>query len=115
MEEQKNKSKKVEMHPNAGDSNQDNQLKLTYEQLKELADRLWSENRYLKQQLQQATEFANTISRLDYLLRIIEITHNNKNNSVSFAPEFAEQCIAEVQRIMTAPEKEQSSEEKKED
>lgn len=87
-----------------------NGQKLTYEQLKDAADKLWNENRYLKQELQRATEFANTINRLDYLFKVVEISHNNRNNSVSFAYEFVEKCLAEIQDVLTLPEQKEEKE-----
>ena len=87
-----------------------NGQKLTYEQLKEAADKLWNDNRYLRQELQKATEFINTINRLDYLFKVVEISHNNRNNSVSFADEFVERCIAEIQDGLTLPEQKEEKE-----
>lgn len=115
MEEQKNKVKEIKMQSVA--NNQDNAKneapKLSYEQLKQAADQLWNENRVLRQKLQQANDFINTVNRLDYLLKIIEISHNNRNNSVSFSSEFIELCIDEVQKGMTPPETDSSTVENK--
>ena len=64
-----------------------------------------------EQQLNQASKVRNTFSRLDYLFRVVECDHNNKSNSVSFASEFVEQCIREIQDIMTVPEEDNKGEE----
>ena len=87
-----------------------NGQKLTYEQLKEAADKLWNDNRYLRQEVQKASEFINTINRLDYLFKVVEISHNNRNNSVSFADEFVEKCITEIQDGLTLPEQKEEKE-----
>ena len=103
MEEQKNKTKEIKM-----DADKE---KLTYEQLNNACVQLSQENQYLKQQLNQASKVLNTFSRLDYLFRVVECDHNNKSNSVSFSVEFVEQCIKEIQEIMTVPEEEDKSKE----
>lgn len=115
MEEQKINGKEVKMQPVAGgkqDIKENPQEKLPYDKLKEVADSLWNENKYLKQQLQGASEALRSINRLDYLLRVVEIDHNNKINSVSFARDFVEKCINEIQKIMTPPVEEKKEEEK---
>lgn len=104
MEEQKNETKEIKM--NAGE-----QEKLTHEQLNNVCVQLSQENQYLKQQLTQASKVLNTFNRLDYLFRVVECEHSNKNNSVSFASEFVEQCIREIQDIMTVPEEDNKGEE----
>jgi hypothetical protein len=107
MEEQKINSKEVKMQPMAGgkqDTKENPQEKLPYDKLKEIADSLWNENRYLKQQLQGASESLRSINRLDYLLRVVEIAGNMKD--YSFDAEFVEGCLNEIQKIMTPPEEE---------
>ena len=108
MEEQKNQVKEVKMQPSKG--SQENVQKLSYDQLKDIADKLWNENRYLRQELQKATDFANTINRLDYLLKIVEIA--NHEGKYSFSSEFIINCISEVEKVMS-PSKEDPSEEEK--
>jgi hypothetical protein len=109
MEEQKNNSKEVKMQPMAG-KKQDNikQPELTIEQLKELADKLFNENRWLKNQLQQAQEFANTISRLDYLFKVVEFA--NREGKFNFSPDFVETCFMEIEKVMTPLEEKQKTE-----
>ena len=106
MEEQKNKSKEVKMQPNAGSGEEQKAQKYTYEELTEIANNLFNENRYLKQQLRQADDAFKTFNRLEYLFRIVECDHNNRNNSISFSPEFVEGCVSEIQKLMTPPEEE---------
>ena len=115
MEEQKINSKEVKMQSNAGvkqDNQEETQEKLPYDKVKEIADSLWNENRYLKQQLQNASQTLSSINRLNYLLKVVEISHNNRNNSVSFTTDFIEKCIDEIQKIMTLPVEEKKEEEK---
>lgn len=113
MEEQKNKE--VKMQPKMGaDEKNDGQQKYSYEELLKIADNLFNENRYLKQQANQMNQALMSFNRLDYLLRIVEINHNNRNNSVSFASDFVEKCIDEIQKAMTLPEDNQVPEEGKE-
>ena len=96
MEEQK--SKEVKMNPENG------QQKLTYDQLKEVADKLWNDNRYLRQELQKATEFANTINRLDYLFKVVEFANNG--DKYNFSSEFTAKCYDEIEKVLALPEQE---------
>ena len=99
MEEQKKENKVVD-----------------YKKLNEIAVQLSKENAYLKQRLQGCTEALNAVSRLDYLLRIVEVDRNSRHFQASFDREFVESCIEEIQQAMILPEqKEQSSEESKEE
>ena len=113
MEEQKSNSKEIKMQPMAG-SKQDNQEKaqekLPYDKLKEIADSLWNENRYLKQQLQGASETLRSINRLDYLFKVAEFA--NREGKFNFSPDFVESCFAEIEKIMTIPEEEAKKKEK---
>lgn len=110
MEEQK--VKEIKMQPNIGKqgNTQNGQQKLSYDQLKDMADKLWNEVRYLRQQNQQLSSFANTINRLDYLFKIVEIA--NHDGKFAFDSDFVVDCILEIQKVMTPPE-ENSEEEKK--
>jgi hypothetical protein len=114
MEEQKLNSKEIKMQPMAG-SKQDNQEeaqeKLPYDKLKEIADSLWNENRYLKQQLQNASQTLGSINRLDYLFRVAELTAN-ASAQWKFNNDFVDMCFAEIEKIMTIPEEETKKEEK---
>lgn len=82
--------------------------KLTEAQLKELANKLFNENRYLKQQLQQAIETINTFNRLNYLFKVIEVS--NSSGVYKFSSEFVQKCMDEVENIMTIPEEQQEEE-----
>lgn len=112
MEEQKNSSKTIKMQPT---SKQDSpkQPEFTKEQLRDMADRLFNENKYLRHQLQQAQEFANTINRLDYLFKVAEI-HNQQKGEVTFTQAFVEDCIQEIEKVMALPEDKQTTEDIKE-
>lgn len=108
MEEQKN-NKEVKMTP--GKNKQADQ-KLTYEQLKDIADRLWNENKYLKKQLQQASDYVNTINRLDYLFKVAEIA--NKQGTYTFTPEFTNKCFEEIESLLSTPAESKNEENDKE-
>ena len=114
MEEQKLNSKEIKMQPMA-DVKQDNQEKaqekLPYDKLKEIADSLWNENRYLKQQLQNASQTLRSINRLDYLFKVAELSAN-ASAQWHFNAEFVSKCFEEIEKIMTIPEKEVKEEEK---
>ena len=101
------------MQPMAG-SKQDSikQSELTKEQLKDMADKLFNENRWLRQQNQQMNQALMSFERLDYLLRVISIANDCKN--YSFDTDFVQKCIDEVQKAMTPPENNQTTEDNKE-
>lgn len=114
MEEQKINSKVVKMQPMAGgkQNNKENtQEKLPYDKLKEVADSLWNENKYLKQQLQGAYETLRAINRLDYLFRVAELSAN-ASTQWHFNDEFISKCFEEIEKIMTIPKEEAKEEEK---
>lgn len=99
MEEQKKNSKEIKMQPNAGSDKEKSQEKLPYDKLQEIANTLWNENRQMRQQLL-------SIDRMDYLLRVISIANNCKN--YSFDTDFIQNCIDEVQKVITLPEEGQT-------
>lgn len=103
MEEQ-NKNGKVVNMGDAANAQNGRQEKLSYEELNNAAIQLSKENAYLKSQLKGASEALRTFSRLDYLFKVVECTGSNRNNSVTFANDFVEKCIEEIQTIMTLPE-----------
>ena len=76
---------------------------LSYEELSKAANSLFNENKALKQKLQEAYETLNSVSRLNYLLKIVEI---NQKNSV-FDGDFIIGCIAEIEKAMTIPQEEE--------
>lgn len=100
MEEQKKNKVKMSI---ASDNTQKEQ-KYTYEQLTDICNKLFQENQYLKNKYQQISETMNTLNRLDYLFRVVEIGHNNKDYHPSFSPDFMQNCINEIQEAMTMPE-----------
>jgi hypothetical protein len=77
-----------------------------------MADKLFKENRWLRQQNQQMNQTLMSIERLDYLLRIVSIANECKN--YSFDTDFVQNCIDEVQKAMTPPEENKSTENIKE-
>lgn len=81
--------------------------KYTYEQLKEIADKLFSENRYLKQQLYQASETIRMFNRLDYLFKVVE------NASVFNDMVFVNNCLEEIKDAMTITENKEEEEKEK--
>lgn len=114
MEEQKLNSKEIKMQPMANgkqDNQEETQEKLPYDKLKEIADSLWNENRYLKQQLQNASQTLRSINRLDYLFRVAELS-SNASAQWKFTDDFVFKCFAEIEKIMTVPEEETKEEEK---
>ena len=110
MEEQKNNSKEVKMQPTKGSNGK--QPELTKEQLTEMANQLFNENRALRQQNQQMNQALMSFERLDYLLKVISIANNCKD--YSFDTDFIQACIEEVQKAMTPPKDNQTTEDNKE-
>lgn len=94
MEEQKNKEIKTE-------NTQDQRY--TYEQLNGICEKLFQENQQLRHQLQQTNKFIQTINRLDYLFKVVEI-QNSSRTSMVFRDDFYYACVNEIQDIMTVPE-----------
>lgn len=112
MEEQ-NKNKNVKLGVVKGENKQDNTQppKYTYDQLNEICGKLFQENQYLKQQLQQAHETISMFNRLNYLLKIVEI--NARQSNWHFTDDFMANSIKEIEGIMAIPE--EAKEEEKED
>ena len=103
MEEQKNKEIKLEAAEGTH-----NQEKLTYEQLNNACMQLSQQNQYYRQQWEQANKVLNTVSRLDYLFRVVEVS--KKEGFYNFDGEFVNKCISEIQEIMTIPEEKETEE-----
>jgi len=99
MEEQK-KGKEVKLNPK-----QKEDQKLTYEQLSGVCNKLYQENQYLKQQLQQASETVGMFSRLDYLFKVVALA--GKSSEYHFNGEFVAACIQEIEEAMTPPAKQE--------
>lgn len=98
MEEQKNETKVVDMQ-NAGTTNQDDK-KLTYEKLNAVAQQLYNENMYLKQEMKKMQYAIKSIDRLDYLLKIIEVDNESRGNTISFDISFIAKCVDEIQKLI---------------
>ena len=81
----------------------------TKEELTDICNKLLQEREYYKQQLQQASNTLRTIDRLDYLIRIVEADKTTCN--WHFSASFMENCIQEIETIMTPPVEEQNKEE----
>lgn len=98
MEEQKNETKVVDMQ-NAGTTSQDDK-KLTYEKLNAVAQQLYNENMYLKQEMKKMQYAIKSIDRLDYLLKIIEVDNESRGNTISFDLSFIAKCVDEIQKLI---------------
>lgn len=96
------KSKEIKMEPNKAGENQEKQ-KLSYDELKELAQKVFDENRYLTNELYKARQTIGMFNRLDYLLRIVEV--NNSAKDWRFDDDFIHMCMHEIETAMTPPEK----------
>lgn len=102
MEEQKNNGKVVNM--GVDHAQKESKEKLSYEELNNAAIQLSKENTYLRQHLQDATAELRMINRLDYLLKVVALSFKNTDNTYSFSPSFVQQCIEDIEKIMTPPE-----------
>lgn len=102
MEEQ-NKNKEVKMGVVKNENTQNNNKKqeYTYEELKDIANKLFQENRYLRQQLQQAQEVFNTFDRLSYLFKVVEVS--KIEGHFKFQDDFVIRCMEEIEKILTPP------------
>lgn len=98
MEEQKKKD--IEMQPATKVGRPE---KMSYEQLENIAHQLSEQNKQLYMKL-QAVNMNNMFKRLDYLFKVAENGH-------IFKQDFLEECIAEIEKIMTVPEEDNAEEE----
>lgn len=110
MEEKKG-NKEVKMKTNHKVTAPSGEGKLPYEELANVANQLYAEKQYLEQQLKQASQALGVLNRLDYLLRVVEIAHNNRSNCVSFDASFVEKCIETIQKVMDSSEKPEEEQE----
>lgn len=76
--------------------------KMSYEQLEQVAHQLSEQTRQLYSKLQKSN-MENVFKRLDYLFKVVE----NKN---VFSKEFLDNCIKEIEEIITIPESEDNKE-----
>lgn len=95
MEE--NKEAKVEMQPTHEAARPE---KMSYEQLENIAHQLSNQAKQLYAKLQEAN-MVNMFKRLDYLFKVVENAH-------AFNEEFVTKCVAEIEDLMTVPEKEET-------
>lgn len=79
------------------------QKKLTYEQLEQLAGNLSKQNEQLYNKVMEQN-FQNIITRLGLLFKVIE-------NSDKFNPEFVVMCSEEIEKTITLPKEEEKKEE----
>lgn len=87
--------------------NQNEEKKLSYEELNNVCHQLSNQSRELYQKLQEANQF-NMFKRLDYLFAVVKFYER-------FSAEFATKCIEEIEQIMTIPEVGDAEGESKED
>ena len=76
--------------------------KLSPEELNNFVIQLSKENEWYGKKLAEAEATIRTISRLDVLLRIVDI--NNNADKFHFNDDFISRCIAEIEEIVTLPE-----------
>lgn len=115
MEEQKKDNKVVEMKVAKGaNQKEQEQEKISYEKLNSIAVQLYNENQQLKQRVHDMTEALKVVNRMDYLLKIIEIDYNSRHYKATFSLDFVQNCINEVQELMTLPKSEESEKQEEE-
>lgn len=92
--------------------NNQEEKKLSYEELQKIAVQLSKENEWYNRKLQEAEATLRSINRLDVLMRIIDI--NNHADKFHFSDDFISKCISEVEEIVTLPEETENKEAKPE-
>lgn len=70
--------------------------KMSYEELEQVAQQLSQQTQQLYARLQQA-DMTNAFKRLDYLFKVME-------NHLVFSNKFVEACAKEIEDTMTIPE-----------
>lgn len=102
MEEQKNKEVKL----GANQDNKATQKEMpTFDELYQAYMDLAQKHQRAIQQLQQADKYIQTFNRLDYLFKVVEIANNYRASDYPcFDNVFVEECLKEIQEIMTIPE-----------
>lgn len=77
--------------------------KLSYEQLEQIANQLSQQNREMYSKLQELNR-SNALVRLDYLFRVIElVTKYPQTHNQVFPDGFVNDCIHEFVESMTIP------------
>lgn len=95
--------KVVNKEDNTTESKPQEQRKLSYEELVNVATQLSNENRILHQRFEQAS-YQLGYKRLDYLFKVLEFDAN-------FEQSFVDKCAEEIQFAMAIPDEVASTEE----
>ena len=105
MEDKKNSTYKgpKEVKLNVGSMGGEKK-KLTYEQLNDVCNQLWMQNRQLTSKNRELEQFALN-KRLEYLFKVLEYSNN-------FTSDFVVSCSNEIEEALTIP---QSNEENAEE
>lgn len=77
--------------------------KLSYDELENIAQQLSNQNRELYMKVQELNA-ENMFKRLDYLFKVVE-------NEIAFPPAFINNCVEEIQDMMTLPKEEKEEKE----
>lgn len=70
--------------------------KLTYEQLNDVCNQLWMQNRQLTSKNRELEQFALN-KRLEYLFKVLEYSNN-------FTSDFVVSCSSEIEEALTIPQ-----------
>lgn len=81
------------------------QEKLSYDELNQVSQQLFQENKMLRTKVQELSVEA-FYKRIDYMFKVVELA------SV-FSKEFVERTIQEIETVMKAEEEQKAEEEKK--
>ena len=81
------------------------QEKLSYDELNQVSQQLFQENKMLRTKVQELSVEA-FYKRIDYMFKVVELA------SV-FSKEFVERTIQEIETVMKAEEEQKADEEKK--
>lgn len=97
-----NKSKVVEMHPKASSEEAQQDNKISYEELVNVANQLQVQNRKMQQQLYQLME-EHSVIRMNFLFEIVK-------NSNMFQKDTVEESIKEIEESLFTSYKESEEE-----
>lgn len=86
--------------------NNNEQQKLTYDQLNQVCQELFQQNQKLNAQVKDLSLY-NTFKRIDYLFKVVELSSAFKN------PDFVAACTDELVTALTPAPEAQATEEKK--
>lgn len=93
----------VKMKNTEKETPQKDPKKLTYDELENIAQQLSNQNRELYMKVQELNA-ENMFKRLDYLFKVVE-------NEISFPQTFINNCVEEIQDMMTLPKEEKEEKE----